>query len=98
MSKKLSKKERGEVVTKGYLHDVLDDKLRNYVTKDYMESKNYVTKDYLDERFIKFRKEINKDFAHHTGVLMEDNHDTIKTLIEAFENRFERIDRRLDTI
>jgi len=63
-----------------------------------LEEKQYVWKGYLDERFVKFRKEINEDFKTHTAVLMEDNHDTIKMLIEAFENRFERIERKLDIV
>jgi len=36
--KKLSKKERGDIVTKGYFHD-------------YLEGQDYVTKEYMDEKF-----------------------------------------------
>jgi len=82
MLKRLSKKESREVVTKGYFHITLDEIL-----------------DYRFEKFRKeFRKEINQDFAYHTGILMEDNHDTIKILIESFENRFESIEKRLGVI
>lgn len=61
--RKLSKKERGEVVTKGYLEDagmVTKDFFVDYLEKT-LESKNYVTKDYLENRFIDFRKEIKND-------------------------------------
>lgn len=112
MKKKLSKKERGEAVTKGYLEDqnyVTKDflKSQNYVTKDFLKSQNYVTERYLDQKLEKY---VTKDWASEMfeiydkraqdrmETLMEDNRDAIKSIVEAFESRFERIERKLEII
>lgn len=102
MSEKLSQKQRGEIVTKGYLHDLLDEK--DYVTKEYLnnllESKNYVTKEFLMGEFkTTFRNEleifVEDSFKRHVNALMEDDRDTVMTLIEVFQNRFEIIEAKL---
>lgn len=84
--KKLSKKERGEVVTKGYLED------QEYVTNSYLKAQDYVTKSYLnevlDKRFEEFRKEINKDFKYHIDVLIEHQKDQLQVLLEGLDNRY----------
>jgi hypothetical protein len=41
------------------------------------------------------REEINEDFQKYIDIVMEDNRDTNRMLIEAFENRFEVIEKRL---
>ncbi len=108
---KLSQKERDEVVTKGYLEDVLDQ--RNFVNKDYfhntlnlvLESKNYSTNDRLDmvieevasikTQLSQMQIELGEDNRRHMSALMEDNRHQISLLIEAFEARFERIERKV---
>jgi hypothetical protein len=83
MNKKLSPKERKESVTKGFL-------------VDYLQSMEYVTesklKEILDDRFSKFQKDIHQ----HLNALMEHNREQTLTLIEAFQGRFERIERHVD--
>jgi hypothetical protein len=69
MKKKLSQKERGEVVTKGFLKDYLDSK--NYITKDYLDSKNYITKDYLDSK-----NYITKDYLDSKNYITKDYLDS----------------------
>ncbi len=86
MKRKLSTKERDEVVTKGYLED------QDFVTKQYIEEQNFVTKDYLDMRLETFQK----DMYQHITALMEHNREQTLVLIDAFQGRFERIERRLD--
>ena len=84
----LSKKQREEVATKGFVADVLDEKLSQYVTKDYLKNEFTLFRK-------EFRKEINSDFERHVGALMESNQDAIMMVIEAFQNRFEQIENRL---
>jgi hypothetical protein len=93
--KKLTKKERGEVVTKGYLFDSLDE--RDYVTKDFLmnEFKPQFKNELKTELIEELQIVINDSFARHIQALMEDNHATIMTLIESFENRFERIEKHV---
>jgi hypothetical protein len=101
MKKKLSKKEEGEVVTKGYLQEYIDSK--NFVTKDYLdktlESKNYVTKDWALEMFESFEKriteELKQDFRNHTGALMEFHAHQNKLIIDALLSRIERVERHV---
>lgn len=80
MSKKLSKKEREKVVTKGYLED------KDYVTKDYLDKKldNYVTKDYLDIRL----NELSKEFKDYVSALIEHQTHQLQTFYEGFDNRY----------
>ena len=100
MKRKLSQKERGEVVTKGFLEDYIDSK--DFVTKDYLdqvlESKNYVTKNYLhqtlEETFSKYRQENRR----HLEALMEDYHQRVYPLVELFDARFERIERKIGLV
>jgi len=102
MNKKLSLKQRKEVITKGSLCDILDEK--DYVSKEYLnnvlDEKGYVTKSFLMNEFktefkIELETFIENSFKRHVRVLMEDNHDTVMTLIEAFQNRFEKIEEKL---
>ena len=108
MKKKLSQKERGEVVTKGFLEDYLDKTLesKNYVTKDYLESKNFVTKEYLDQQnfvtkdwaldmFETFEKRIVEEFRNHTGALMEFHTHQNQLIVDALISRIERIERHV---
>lgn len=85
MNKKLTKKEREEVVTKGYLNDYLES--QNYVTKQYLDEKleNYVTKDYLDERF-----------KYYVDVLKEVNNDKFEVIFEELRAIREENSRRLE--
>lgn len=113
MNKKLSTKEREEIVTKGFFVDYLETKeyvtesrlreildSKNYVTEDFLveyvhailDSKNYITKDYLDMRFEKAQKTTHQ----YMQALMEHSREQTLVLIDAFQGRFERIERRLD--
>jgi len=85
MIKKLSNKEREDNVTKGYLHDVLDDKLSAYVTKDFL----------INDFKNQLKIELEDSFTRHIQVLMEDNYSTTMTLIEAFQNRFKIIEKHI---
>ncbi len=85
----LSQKERGELVTKGYFHDTLE---------EVLESKNYATNDRLDmviEEVASLKVEVTEsreESLRHMSALMEDNRHQISLLIEAFEARFEWIE------
>lgn len=91
MKQIVSPEEREEVVTKGFL-------------VDYMQSMEYVTESRLkeildktlDDRFSSFQKDLYQHMHQHIGALMEDNHHQVQILIEAFQGRFERIERRMD--
>ena len=48
-----------------------------------------------DELTKKLEIVINNSFKTHVDALMEDNHHTTMTLIEAFQNRFGRIEAKL---
>jgi len=91
MKKKLSQKERNEVVTKGFLID------NNFVTESRLEeildSKNYVTKDWAQEMFETFQKIIREDFAQQTGALIEAFRHENRLVVEALESRIERVER-----
>lgn len=108
MSKrKLSSKESKELVTKGYLEEVLESK--NYVTKGYfydtlekvLESKDYATNDRLDmviEEVASLKvqvTEFREESFRHMSALMEDNRHQFRLFMEAFEARFERIERKV---
>jgi hypothetical protein len=98
MNKKLSTKERGETVTKGFLVDYLETK--EYVTvsrlEEILDSKNYVTKDYLEQTLDTRFNAFQKDMHQHLNALMEHNREQTLILIEAFQGRFERIERHVD--
>lgn len=72
--KKLSSKERNQVVTKGYLTDHLEEV--GMVTKDflvdYLEKQNYVTKDFLDDRLEKFGKDLTTNLMMELGAFVEE--------------------------
>ncbi len=90
MKKKLSKKEREEVVTKGFLEDYLES--RNYITKEYLDSKDYATKAHVQEIFNYYQS----DMKHHIDSLIERQHDYFRAIIETLEGRFERNEDALD--
>ena len=94
MKNKIYPKEREETVTKGFFEDYLDSK--NYVTKEYLDSKNYVTKEYLNQTLDNRFETFQKDMYQHIGALMEHNREQTLLLIDAFQSRFERIERHLD--
>jgi hypothetical protein len=83
MGKKLSKKEEGEVVTKGYLRDYLD---------EVLESKNYITKDYFEERLEstinKALEKQSKDFYQHMDALIEQQLHSLQTFMETMDDRY----------
>lgn len=54
--RQLSKKEREEIVTKGYLGDYMESK--GYITKQYLEDVGMVTKSYLDEVGMATKKDL----------------------------------------
>ena len=70
--KKLSKKEREEVVTKGYFHDTLEEVLDERFGKFRKE----------------FRREINEDFKKHIDVLMEHHRSQLEVILEGLDNRY----------
>lgn len=92
MNKKLSQKERGEVVTKGFLEDYLDSK--NYITRDYLDSKDYATRSHVDSIFNYYQS----DMKHHIDSLIEQQHDYFRAIIETLEGRFERNEERLENL
>ena len=86
MKKKLSQKEREEVVTKGFLSDYLDSK--NYITKDYLDSKNYITKDYLEDYLdMRFKKQ-TLEFKQYLDSLMEHQMHQLQILMEQMDERY----------
>lgn len=97
MKKKLSQKERGEVVTKGFLEDYLDKTLesKNYVTKDYLTQQNFVTKDWALDMSETFEKRIVEEFRNHTGALMEFHAHQNQLIVDALVSRIERIERHV---
>jgi hypothetical protein len=82
--KKLTPKQRGEAVTKGFLVD------NEYVTKSSLEEilenklKPYVTKDYLD---IKLREQ-SAEFRQHVESLMEHQINQIQIFMEQMDERY----------
>ncbi|MCB9806110.1 hypothetical protein H6775_03045 [Candidatus Nomurabacteria bacterium] len=91
--KKLSKKEREEVVTKGYLVDYLES--QNYITKEYLESKNYVTKDYLEDKFAHYFGLISEDFTQKITVAIEGLEIRLDAKFARIDERFDRLERRM---
>ncbi len=92
MKKKLSKKEREENVTKGFLTDFLEE--GGYVTESFIVSQNYATKDYVSEIFNYYQS----DMKHHIDSLIERQHDYFCAIIETLEGRFERNERDIDSL
>lgn len=90
MEKKISKKEREEVVTKGFLVDYLDSK--DYITKDYLDSQNYVTKDYFETRLEstinKALEKQSKEFYRHMEALMEHHMHSLQVFMENMDERY----------
>ena len=93
--KKLSQKERNEVVTKGFLVDyldkVLDEKLESKLEsklEEKLESKNYVTKEYLEDRLDKSLTKQSKDFYQHMEALIEHQLHSIQTFMESMDDRY----------
>lgn len=83
MKEKLSQKEKGEIVTKGYLGE-------------YIESKDFATRDYVLEMFEVFEKritqEFKQEFKQHTSALMEFQSHQTQLIIEALLSRIERVE------
>lgn len=90
MNKKLTKKEREEVVTKGYLED------QDYVTKQYLDEKleKYVTKDYLDEKFDYFAGALRDEFQDKFQIIFEE----LRAIREENGRRLEICESRLDRV
>lgn len=95
MVKKLSKKEREETVTKGYLED------QDFVTKKFLKDQNYVTKEYLDKRFdyyVKVFREMNEDkfqvIFEELRAIREEN----ARRLEICESRLDRAETKLGII
>ena len=88
MSKKLSKKERGETVTKGFL-------------EEYLEYKNYPTKNWVMEMFEVYDKRANdrmqalmEDNQHKFEMLIE----AFNSKFDIFDKRLIRVERKLDIV
>jgi hypothetical protein len=88
MTKKLSKREGVELVTKGYLKD------QNYITKEYFH-------DYLDERLDFYFKTYNEMHDDKFQIIFEElraiREDNARRL-EICENRLDRTEKRLGII
>jgi len=89
MKKKLSQKERSEVVSKGFL-------------EDYLESKNYVTKDWAYKMFETFEKRILTSFDEKINQVQKENRQYFETLLEYMDEKFniflEKVDARIERI
>lgn len=88
MNKKLTKKEREEVVTKGYLED------QDFVTKSYLNNT-------LDERFkyyVEILKEVNNDkfemIFEELRAIREEN----GRRLEICESRLDRVESKFGTV
>jgi hypothetical protein len=79
MKKKLSQKEREEVVTKGYLSDVLEE--RNYITKDYFE-------EHLESTINKALEKQSKEFYQHMEALMEHQMNQLQVFMEHMDEQY----------
>lgn len=79
---KLSQKERNELVTKGYLEDIL-------------ERKQYATKEYVHDAFEQMKKEMQQ---HVTALMEDNRHQIkllFEAFEYKFEARFQRIEKTL---
>ncbi len=82
MKRKMSPKEREEVVTKGFLID------QKYLTlktlEEIMDPKNRVTKESLEKRLAL----LSSDFRQHLETLMEHQINQLQILMEQMDERY----------
>ena len=91
MKKKLSKKERGEVVTKGFLEDYLDSK--DYATKAHVqEIFNYYQSDM--KHHIDSLIERQHDYFRAIIETLEGRFERNEEKLENMENRVARLEAR----
>jgi hypothetical protein len=75
----------------------------NHIMSLTLQDKNYVRseiKTALAASNIKLRKEIKKDFEHHTGIILDEFRSQIKLITELIDTRptREEINQRFDSI
>jgi len=92
MQKKLTKKEREENVTKGYLQD------QNYVTKDFLKSQNYVTADMLrqTERNLGVMFEAQNDKIEMFAEAVMGRFEILENKMDGFNKRLVFVERKLN--
>jgi hypothetical protein len=101
MSKKLSKKERENVVTKGYLFDLMEKqeflifkyfKSKGFVTKKELNLDDYITKEYyydsVEEIVERRLKKLKSQHRSDIEILMEHHLHQLQTLFEGLDNRY----------
>lgn len=92
----LTAEQFGCLLTKDYLSKTLDERLKDFITKDYLDErlKNFITKDYLDERL---KNVITKDYFDKTlderfkNVISKDYFD------QQLDERFGQLDYKIET-
>lgn len=84
MSRKLSKKEEGELVTKGFLYNDFMGEIDNKFDKK------------LEAQTKMILEETDKRISVQTGAIMEEMRDYMKSMMEAMNMRFEMQDRRFE--
>jgi hypothetical protein len=88
--KKLTKKQREEVVTKGYLEDLLEEK--DYVTKSHLNETLYDMMNTMSETMdrkisIAMDKQL-QEFNRNMGALMEHQMHQIQIMFESLDTRY----------
>ena len=89
MNNKLSKKERGELVTKGYFHAMLDEIL----DERFQDFRKEINKDF--EQHIAVLMEENQDRFQVIFEELTSIRDENKKRIELCENRLDRVEHAL---
>ena len=82
MSRKLSKKEEGELVTKGFLYNEFLSEIDQRIDRKMKIQTESII------------KETDTRISAQTGVLMEEMRDYMKGMMEAINMRFEMSDRK----
>lgn len=101
MLKKLTKKERDAVVTKGYVYDLIEKqdfliykylKSKDFVTKKQLKENDYVTKKYyfdtLEKVVSRRIKKQKSEFRSDLDALMEHHMHQLQVLFEGFDDRY----------
>lgn len=99
--KKLSKKEREELVTKGYLNDLIEKKefliykylkKKGFATKKELNLDKYVTKEYYNDTLEEIvSKRFKKQDTKNRGdieALMEHHIHQLQVLLEGLDHRY----------
>lgn len=93
MIKKLSQKEKNEIVTNGYFHDYLNKRFDKQTKEIYKKMDNqkkeiYKKMDNQKKEIYKKMDEQSKEFRKHLEFLIEHQTNQLQSIFEGFDNRY----------